>query len=407
MSDLFEKCFSFTRNPVVSENGVELSLAEAISSGIYPYFKAISSMNGPHCTVDGQDMIMVGSNNYLGLTTHPKVKEAAMRALEEYGTSCSGSRFLNGTLDIHEKLEDSLARFVGMEAAQIFSTGFLTNQGVIAPLLMRTDTVIVDRLVHASILEGVRLGFGKVRRFRHNDIESLRKNLEASADSDGILVIVDGVYSMEGDIAPLPEIVATAKEFGARIMVDDAHGLGVLGETGRGTLEHFGLTDQVDLVMGTFSKSFASLGGFVAGEERVISYIKHHSRALIFSASMPPSAIAAVQAALEVIETEPQIRERLWENTRFLMEKVISLGFDPGPTETPIVPLIVGDDMRTLYFWKRLFDEGLFTNCVLAPGVQQGAQRIRMCLMATHSMEDLEKVVEICGRVGKEIGIIK
>ena len=270
---------------------------------------------------------MVGSNNYLGLTTHPKVKQAAMRALEEYGTSCSGSRFLNGTLDLHEKLEASLARFVGKESALVFTTGFLTNQGAIAPLLMRTDTVIVDRLVHASILEGIRLGFGKVRRFRHNDIESLRRNLEASADSGGRLVIVDGVYSMEGDIAPLPEIVATAKEFGARIMVDDANGLGVLGESGKGTLDHFGLTDQVDLVMGTFSKSFASLGGFVAGEERVISYIKHHSRALIFSASMPPSAIAAVLAALEVIQTEPQIRERLWENTRFLLEKVISLGF--------------------------------------------------------------------------------
>ncbi|MGB6064223.1 MAG: aminotransferase class I/II-fold pyridoxal phosphate-dependent enzyme [Desulfomonilaceae bacterium] len=407
MSDLFEKCFSFTRNPVISENGMELGLAEAISSGIYPYFRAISALNGPHCTVDGRDTIMVGSNNYLGLTTHPKVKQAAMRALEEFGTSCSGSRFLNGTLDLHEKLETSLARFIGKDAALVFTTGFLTNQGVIAPLLMRTDTVIVDRLVHASILDAVRLGFGRVRRFRHNDVESLRRNLEASSDSDGILVIVDGVYSMEGDIAPLPDIVATAKEFGARIMVDDAHGLGVLGQNGRGTLEHFGLTDEVDLVMGTFSKSFASLGGFVAGEERVISYIKHHSRALIFSASMPPSAIAAVQAALEVIQTEPQIRESLWENTRFLMKEISALGFDPGPTQTPIVPLIVGDDMRTLYFWKRLFDEGLFTNCILAPGVQPGAQRIRMCLMATHTLEDLKTVVETCGRVGKEIGIIK
>jgi 8-amino-7-oxononanoate synthase len=407
MADLFEKCFSYVRDPVISNKGVELSIGDAISSGVYPYFKAISRLDGPHCTVDGRDMIMVGSNNYLGLTTHPKVKEAAMKALVEFGTSCSGSRFLNGTLDLHEKLEASLARFVGKEAAQVFTTGFLTNQGSIAPLMSRTDTVIVDRLVHASILDGVRLGFGKVRRFRHSDVESLRRNLEASSDSDGILVIVDGVYSMEGDIAPLPEIVATAKEFGARVMVDDAHGLGVLGQTGRGTLEYFGLSDQVDLVMGTFSKSFASLGGFIAGDRSVISYIKHHSRALIFSASMPPSAIAAVQAALEVIETEPQVRENLWANTRFLMEKVVSLGFDTGPTQTPIVPLIVGDDMRTLFFWKRLFDEGLFTNCVLAPGVPEGAQRIRMCLMATHSMEDLEKVVEICGRVGKEFGIIK
>jgi 7-keto-8-aminopelargonate synthetase-like enzyme len=395
MSDLFDKCFSFSRNPVVSENGVELSLAEAISSGIYPFFKAISSMNGPHCTVDGRDMIMVGSNNYLGLTTHPKVKP--QRHLGTERLSGSGSSTDSRFPAVKPRLP-----FMGKEGSSLFY-GFITNQGLCAALA-RTDTVI-GPAGSSSILESS--PDWQVRRFRHNDIESLRKNLEASADSDGILVIVDGVYSMEGDIAPLPEIVATAKEFGARIMVDDAHGLGVLGATGRGTLEHFGLTDQVDLVMGTFSKSFASLGGFVAGEERVISYIKHHSRALIFSASMPPSAIAAVQAALEVIETEPQIRERLWENTRFLMEQVTALGFDPGPTQTPIVPLIVGDDMRAVFFWKRLFDEGLFTNCVLAPGVQQGGQRIRMCLMATHSMEDLEQVVEICGRVGKEIGIIK
>jgi len=308
MGDLFEKCYSFSRD------------TEAIALGLYPYFKAISKLAGPHVTVDGRDMIMVGSNNYLGLTTHPKVKQAALAALQEYGTSCSGSRFLNGTLDLHEKLENSLAKFMGKEAAQVFSTGYQTNQGVIAPLISRSDTVIIDRLVHASIIEGVRLGFGKVRRFKHNDAESLRRNLEASADSGGVLVVVDGVYSMEGDIAALPEIVTVSKEFGARIMVDDAHGLGVLGANGRGTLEHFGVADQVDLVMGTFSKSFASLGGFIAGDARVISYIKHNSRALIFSAAMPPAAIAAVQAALEVVETEPEIRETLWENTRFLIE---------------------------------------------------------------------------------------
>jgi 8-amino-7-oxononanoate synthase len=394
MSDLFDKCYSFTRDQ------------EAIAAGFYPFFKAISRLDGPHVTVDGRDLIMVGSNNYLGLTTHPKVREAAMQALKEYGTSCSGSRFANGTIDLHEKLEASLARFVGKQAAQVFSTGFQTNQGVIAPLLSRSDTVVIDRLVHASIVDGVRLSFGKVRRFRHNDMESLRRNLEASAESSGVLVVVDGVYSMEGDIAPLPQIISTAKEFGARVMVDDAHGLGVLGENGRGTAEHFGVTDDVDLIMGTFSKSLASLGGFVAGDERVISYIKHNSRALIFSAAMPPSAIATVQAALEVIETEPEIRQNLWRNTTFLREQLVAAGFNTGPTETPIVPMIVGDDFRALFFWKRLFDEGLFTNCVLAPGVPEGEQRIRMCLMATHTMEDLEKVVEICVRVGKEIGVI-
>lgn len=394
MNDLFDKCYAFGRD------------REALELGLYPYFKPISRLAGPHVTVDGKDMIMVGSNNYLGLTTHPRVKEAALEALQTFGTSCSGSRFLNGTLEMHEKLETSLAEFTGKEAAQVFSTGFLTNQGVISPLIGRSDTVIIDRLVHASIVEGVRLAFGKVRRFRHNDIESLRKNLELCSDSKGVLVVVDGVYSMEGDIAPLPQIVETCKEFGARLMVDDAHGLGVLGTNGRGTLEHFGVADQVDLVMGTFSKSFASLGGFVAGDARVISYIKHHSRALIFSAAMPPSAIAAAQAALEVINTEPKIRENLWKNTRFLKDAVVGMGFQTGPTQTPIVPLIVGDDFRAAYFWKRLFDEGLFTNCVLAPGVPEGSQRIRMCLMATHTMEDLEKVAETCGRVGREIGII-
>jgi 8-amino-7-oxononanoate synthase len=395
MGDLFEKCYSFHRDD------------EAIAAGFYPYFKAISKLGGPHVTVDGRDMIMVGSNNYLGLTTHPKVRAAAMKALEEFGTSCSGSRFLNGTLELHRDLELHLARFVGKQAALVFSTGFQTNQGVIAPLISRGDTVVIDRLVHASVVDGTRLGFGKVRRFRHNDATSLRKHLELSVESSrGILVIVDGIYSMEGNICALPEIVATAKEFGARIMVDDAHGLGVLGKNGRGTLEHFGLTDEVDLVMGTFSKSFASLGGFVAGAERVISYIKHHSRALIFSASMPPSAVAAVQAALEIVENEPEIRENLWRNTRFLLKGIVDLGFDVGPTETPVVPIIVGDDLKTLFMWRRLFDEGLFTNCVLSPAVQQGSQRIRMCAMATHSLEDLERVVEICGRVGREIGLI-
>ncbi|MBI4963742.1 MAG: aminotransferase class I/II-fold pyridoxal phosphate-dependent enzyme [Desulfomonile tiedjei] len=396
MVDLFEKCFSYNRD----------TEAMAISLGIYPFFKAISGLNGTHVIVDGRDTIMAGSNNYLGLTTHPKVKAAALKALEEYGTSCSGSRFANGTLDLHEKLEASLARFMGKEAAQVFSTGFITNQGAIAPLVGRSDTVIIDRLVHASIVDGVRLGFGKVGRFRHSDIESLRRNLEACPENHGKLVIVDGVYSMDGDIAPLPEIVAVTKEFGARLMVDDAHGIGVLGSNGRGTLEHFGVTDEVDLVMGTFSKSFASLGGFIAGDARVIHYIKHHSRALIFSAAMPPSAIAAVQAALEVIETEPEIRERLWENTRFFADSIASLGFETGHTQTPIIPIIIGDDIRTAFFWKRLLDYGVFTNCVVAPGVPEGQQRIRMCCMATHTRDELEKVAEACARVGKEMGII-
>jgi 8-amino-7-oxononanoate synthase len=394
MADLFEKCYSYTRDQEVK------------AAGIYAFFKPISCLNGTRVTVDGQEMIMLGSNNYLGLTTHPKVREAARKALEEFGTSCSGSRFLNGTLDLHEELERSLARFMGREAALVFSTGFQTNQGIIVPLIGRSDTVIIDRLVHASIVDGVRLSFGKVRRFKHNDMESLRRCLEMSAEAHGTLIVVDGVYSMEGDIAVLPDIVALGKEYGARILVDDAHGLGVLGEHGRGTVNHFNLTNEVDLVMGTFSKSFASLGGFVAGDERVISYIKHHSRALIFSASMPPSAIAAVQAALEVMQTEPEIREQLWDNTRFLTQGFESLGFRTGGTESPIVPMVIGDDFKTLLFWKALFEEGLFTNCVLAPGVPEGEQRIRTTPMAIHTRQDMEQVLDICERVGKRLGII-
>ena len=395
MADIFEKCYSFTRDK------------EALAVGLYPYFKPISRLDGPLVEVDGREMIMVGSNNYLGLTTHPKVREAAMNALRDLGTSCSGSRFLNGTLEIHEQLEADLARFTGKEAAQVFSTGFQTMQGAIAPLVSRNDNIVIDRLVHASIVDGVRLCFGKPRRFRHNDMESLRRNLERCGADQGIIIVVDGVYSMDGDIAPLPEIVALAKEFKARIMVDDAHGLGVLGANGRGVLEHFGIIDDVDLVSGTFSKSLASLGGFVAGDERVISYIRHNSRALIFSAAMPPSAIAAVQAAIHVIETEPEIRENLWQNTRFFLDGVKALGFKVGDTSTPVVPLIIGEDAATLYFWKRLFEEGLFTNCVLSPAVPEGSQRIRTTLMATHTLEQLERALDILGRVGRELGFIE
>ncbi|MEW6351943.1 MAG: aminotransferase class I/II-fold pyridoxal phosphate-dependent enzyme [Thermodesulfobacteriota bacterium] len=395
MADVFSKCHSFTRD------------REALAAGIYPYFKPIAALNGPRVVVDGREMIMVGSNNYLGLTTHPKVRQAAMDALDALGTSCSGSRFLNGTLELHEQLEAHLARFCGKEAAQVFSTGFQTMQGVIAPLVSRNDNVIMDRLVHASIVDGVRLSFGKPRRFMHNDMESLRRNLERCPTDQGIIIVVDGVYSMDGDLAPLPEITNLAKEFGARMMVDDAHGLGVLGANGRGVLEHFGLIDEVDLVMGTFSKSLASLGGFVAGDERVISYIRHHSRALIFSAAMPPSAIAAVDAALHVIETEPEIRANLWRNTEFFLDGVRSLGFQTGDTSTPVVPLVIGDDFLTLYFWKRLFEEGLFTNCVLSPAVPDGSQRIRTSLMATHTIEDLEIALETLQRVGRELGILQ
>jgi 8-amino-7-oxononanoate synthase len=395
MADIFDKC------KPVGERAKSL-----LEKGVFPYFKPISKLEGKYVSMDGKDLIMMGSNNYLGLTTHPKVREAAMSALKEFGTSCSGSRFLNGTLELHEILEGELADFMNKEAAQVFTTGFVTNQGVIAPIVGRKDSIVLDRGVHASIYDGARLGWGKIRRFLHNDPDSLRKNLERCSQEHGILVVVDGVYSMDGDIAPLPEIIEVCKEFRARLMVDDAHGLGVLGKGGAGALEHFGVTEDVDLVMGTFSKSFASLGGFVAGSEDVISYIRHTSRALIFQASMPPSAVAAVHAALNVIRTEPEIRENLWRNLEFFLEGVRSLGFETGPTETPIVPLIVGEDMKTFVFWKRLFEEGVYTNCIISPAVPEGSQRIRNCLMATHSLEDLEKVLDVVGRVGKELGII-
>lgn len=394
MTDLFEKCYAFMQEP------------EARSSGYYPYFRAISNCDGPHITIGGRELIMMGSDNFLGLTTHPKIIQAALAAVEEYGTSCSGSRFLNGTLDLHVELEQKLADFLGKEASQIFSTGFTTNQGVISPLIGRGDTVIIDRHVGPSVVEATRLAFGKVRRFRHNDMESLEESLALCPQSHGIMVVVSGVYSLGGDLARLPEIVKLSKNYGARILLDDAHGVGVMGDGGRGTASHFEVTDGVDLILGVFSSALSSLGGFIAGDERVLAYIKHNSRALIFAAAIPPSAVASAQAALEVLRTEPELLERLWENTRFLAGSLKSLGFDIGKSETPIVPIVVGDDVRTMALWKRLFDGGVFTNCVLGPGISSGSQRVRTGVMATHTREDLENVVRTFARVGRELGII-
>jgi 8-amino-7-oxononanoate synthase len=392
--DIFDKCYNFT------------DAEEVKGMGIYPYFRAISSGQDTEVMVDGKKMIMIGSNNYLGLTSHPQVKEAALEAVKKYGSGCSGSRFLNGTLVIHEELERRLAEFMRKEAAQVFSTGFLTNLGTIATLVNRKDYVIIDRSDHASIVDACRLSFGNVIKFKHNDVSDLKRVLSSCENKAGKLIVVDGVFSMEGEIANLPEIVSLAKQYNARVMVDDAHAIGVLGEHGRGTAEYFNLEDEVDIVMGTFSKSFASIGGFIASSERVINYIRHFSRALIFSASPPPAAVAACLAALDIIKSEPERRERLWEITRRMHKEFRALGFNIGNSQTPIIPIYIGDDIKTFQFWKMLSDEGIFTNPIISPAVSPGSQLLRTSYTATHTDEQLDRVLEVFKKVGKKMGVI-
>lgn len=392
--DLFEKCYGFTR------------AKEAIRDGYYPYFKPLDDTEGNVVTMGDKKLVMAGSNNYLGLTTHPKVRQAAIEALERYGPSCTGSRFLNGTLAIHHELDRRLAEFIGKEAALCFSTGYQTNLGTISALVGKGDVAITDKEDHASIIDGCLLSLGTMKRFRHNDMDHLKYVLENSEDARGVLVVVDGVYSMGGDIAPLPDLVELCKRYGARLMVDDAHSLGVLGN-GHGTAAHFGLTDEVDLIMGTFSKSFASLGGVIAGDDQIIHYIQHHARSMIFSASMPASNVAAVLAAVEVIETEPEWIERLWDNTHYMLGGFKRLGYDTGPSETPIIPIMIGDDFRTLGLWMGLFEEGVYTNPVISPGVPPGGQRLRTSYMATHTREHLDWVLNGFEEVGRRTGIIQ
>lgn len=392
-SDLFEKCFKFQKARFL------------INQGIYPFFRTIESAQEPEIIMNGKRMIMVGSNNYLGLTNHPKVKEAAIEAIKKYGTGCAGSRFLNGTLDIHVKLEEKLARFMRKEAALVFSTGFQVNLGVISSLAGKEDVVLIDKMDHASIIDGCRLSFAEIKKFRHNDIEDLERLLKEYEDK-GKLVVIDGVFSMEGDIAKLPEILGLTKKYGARLMVDDAHGIGVLGKTGRGTVEHFGLEKDVDLIMGTYSKSLASIGGFIAGDEDVIHYIKHHARSLIFSASPPPASVAAVSAALDIIENEPERREKLWQNTYKMLKGFKELGFQVGPSETPIIPVIVGEDEKAFQMAMMLQEEGVFANVAVTPAVPNGRALIRTSYMATHTDEHLDIVLSAFKKVGKLLGII-
>ena len=392
--DILQKCFDY-------------SLARELrNENLYPYFRRISSPQEPVVTIEGEKIIMLGSNNYLGLTNHPEVKQASSEAVLKYGTGCAGSRLLNGTLDIHIELEERLAAFMKTEAALTFSTGYQVNLGVLSCLLGRHDVAVLDKLDHASILDGVRLGFGKCLKYKHNDMKDLAGKLARSAPDAGKLVVVDGVFSMEGDLARLPEIVELKNQHGARLLVDDAHGLGVFGENGRGSAEHFGLEHEVDLVMGTFSKSLATVGGFIAGREAVIDYIKHHARSQIFSAATPPGAAAAVIRAIEIVEREPGRRKELWENTHFMKQELERLGFDTGGSESPVIPILVGDDMTTFVMARRLQEEGVFANPIVAPAVPPGQAMIRTSYMATHKREHLEQALTALAKVGRELNVI-
>ncbi len=356
--------------------------------------------------MNGHEVIMLGSNNYLGLTSHPEVKEAAQDALKIYGSGTAGSRFLNGTLAIHEELEEALARFMGREQAVTFSTGFQVNLGVLSCIAERPDTLILDNLDHACILDGARLSFGRVLKYRHNDMDSLEERLRSIGPVGGGMIVVDGVFSMEGDLADLPRIAELKRRFGVRLMVDDAHGVGVMGAHGRGTAEHFGVEDQADLVMGTFSKALAGVGGFVAGDAKVIDFIKHKARPMIFSAAPPPASVASVLKAIEIIEREPERRERLLKNTRYLMDEVQTLGFDTGESASPIIPLLVGDDEVAFRFTMQLQEAGVFVNPVVSPAVPEGRAMIRTSLMATHTTEHLDRALEAIAVVGRQMGVI-
>ena len=362
-------------------------------AGVYPYFRVIECGQDTEVVLNGKRVLMFGSNSYLGLTNHPKIEEAAKRAIDKYGTGCAGSRFLNGTLDIHIELEKRLAEYVNKESALLFSTGFQVNLGVLSSVTGRNDYLILDEYDHASLIDGARLSFSRTIKFRHNDMADLEQRLANLPEEAIKLIVVDGIFSMEGDIVKLPEIVELADRYGANIMVDDAHSLGVIGDMGSGTASHFGLTDKVDLIMGTFSKSLASLGGFIAGDEVIIDYLKHKARSLIFSASMTPASAASVIAALEIIQSEPERIEQLWSNTRYAKQLLGDEGFEMGPTESPIIPVYVRDNNKTFMLTKMLQEDGIFVNPVVSPAVPSDASLIRFSLMATHSFAQIEEAV--------------
>ncbi len=392
--DVFEKCFNFTR------------AEEAKASGLYPYFTQIDNVEGNYVWVGGKKTLMVGSNNYLGLFDDERIKKSSKDATDKFGSSTCGSRFLNGTYSLHVDIEKKLADFMGRDEALTFSTGFQVNLGVIPAVAGRNDIILVDRLVHASVMESARLSFSKIVKFNHNDMNDLEEKIKRIPDDKGKVIIVDGVFSMEGDLANIPEIIKIAKKYNARVIVDDAHGVGVMGKNGRGTCEHFGMEGEVDLITTTFSKAFASLGGFVAGDKKVIQYIKHMARSLIFSASITPAAIAAADMALEIIKTEPWRRERLWEITKTMIREFSAMGYDTGNSESPIIPVLINDQEKTFKLWYFLKEFGIFTNPVVAPAVPPEETLIRTSFSATHSDEDLEFILEGFKKGGKALGII-
>ncbi len=395
--DIFKKCYDFTR-------------ADDIKAlGVYPYFRPIEENEGPVVQIEGKRIIMAGSNNYLGLTGHPYVKEAAIKAVEKYGTGCSGSRYLTGTLDLHIELENRLAKFFKKEAVLLYSTGYQTAQGVIPTLVQRNDFVISDKDNHACIVAGTLMtkgSMGGLVRYKHNDMEDLEKVISKLPADTGKLIVTDGVFSTGGEIVDLPTLNSIAKKYGARIMVDDAHAVGVIGKDGKGTASEFGLEDQIDLTMGTFSKTFASLGGFVAGSERVINYLKHFSSALIFSASPTPASVAAALAALDILEAEPQRVTKLIDNANYMRKHLIEKGFNVISGRTAIVPVIVGDDSLAFQMWKLLYDNGVFVNVFISPGVPAGRQMMRTSYMATHEKEHLDEILHVFEKAGKQIGLI-
>lgn len=395
--DLFQKCYNFTRADEVKE------------AGFYPYFRAIEANEGPVVRIEGRDMIMAGSNNYHGLTTHPKVKEAALEAVKKYGTGCSGSRYLTGTLDLHIQLEEKLADYLQKETVLLFSTGYQTAQGIIPTLVSKGEYIVSDKDNHACIVAANMMakgGFAEFKRYKHNDMDDLERILQSIPQDASKLIASDGVFSTTGEIVDLPRLVDLAKKHNARILIDDAHSTGVIGEGGRGTASEFKLVDEVDMIMGTFSKTFASLGGFVAGEKPVINFLKHHAPALIFSASPTPSSVAAADAALEIVKAHPETVTRLISNAQYMRDGFTNLGFRVLNGRTAIVPVILGDDMLVFQFWRKLFDAGVFVNAFISPGVPPGMAMLRTSYMATHEKEHMDRILEIFADIGKEMGVI-
>ncbi len=392
---LFEKLAGFTKPD------------ELKRAGLYPYFRPIEENNDTEVVIQGKKLLMFGSNSYMGLTNHPKVKEAVKKAIDRYGSSCSGSRFLNGTSQLHIELEERLADHLNKESALIFTTGFQTNLGTVASLTGRNGMIILDELDHASIIEGSRLSFSRVLKFAHNDMKDLEEILQSVQSEKIKMIVIDGIFSMEGDICNLPEITKLANKYEALLMVDDAHALGVIGEMGKGTANHFGLTEQVDIIMGTFSKSLASVGGFIVSTEETVNYLKHHSRPMIFSASIPPSAVAAALAALEIIQTEPERQEALWANTAYMSNTLLEIGFDINTSQTPIIPIYIRDNYLTFQFTQRLFEEGIFVNPVVSPAVKSDSSLIRLSIMATHTKNQLDEAISKIEKVASELHVFE